>query len=148
MNAGADAKVGAAAADVAGHGVVDVFVGGLGIFGEEGGSGHELAGLTVAALGDVEFTPSFLEGMGSIGREALDGDDGLAADAGDRSHAGLDGLTAYMDGAGAALADAATEFGANEVEVIAEHPQERGLGSHVHGAGLAVNLEGELSHGS
>jgi hypothetical protein len=53
-----------------------------------------------------------------------------------------------MNGAGAALADAATEFGANEVEVIAKYPQKWGLGSHVHGTGLAVNLEGELSHGS
>ena len=140
MNAGADAKVGAAAAHVAGHGVVDVLVGGLRIIGKEGGSGHELAGLAVAALGDVEFTPSFLEGMGAVGRKALDGDDGFATDAGDRSHAGLDGLTADMHGARAALADAATEFGANEVEVIAEYPQERGLGSHVHSAGLAVNL--------
>lgn len=53
-----------------------------------------------------------------------------------------------MHGASAALADPAAEFSADEVEVIAQNPQKRGLGSHVHGAGLAVNLEGELSHGN
>jgi hypothetical protein len=58
----------------------------------------------------------------------------------------LDGLAADVNGAGAALTDAAPEFGADEVEVVAEDPEERGLGSHVHGAGLAVNLQGELSH--
>ncbi len=66
MNAGPDAKVGAAAAEVAGHGVVDVFVGGLRVIGKEGGSSHELAGLAVTALGYIELAPSFLEGMCSV----------------------------------------------------------------------------------
>lgn len=78
MNAGPDAKVGAAAAKVAGHGVVDIFVRRLRIIGKEGGSSHELAGLAVTALGYIKFTPSFLQGMCAVGRETLDGDHGLA----------------------------------------------------------------------
>ncbi len=53
-----------------------------------------------------------------------------------------------MDGTSAALSDSASKFRADEFEMIAQNPQEWGLGSHVHGAGLAVNLEGELSHGN
>jgi len=146
VDAGTDAEIGAAAAEVAGHGVVNVLVGGLGVVGDERGGGHDLTGLAIAALGDVEVAPGFLERVGTVGGKTLDGDNRAPTDTGNRSHAGLNGLAADVDGAGAALADTAAELGADEVEVVAEDPEERGLGCHVHGAGLAVNLQGELSH--
>src|SRR5690606_20676218 len=61
LDALADAGVGTAAAEVAGHGAVDVGIARLRVVGEEGGGGHDLAGLAVAALGDVGVAPGFLE---------------------------------------------------------------------------------------
>ena len=58
---GADAGVGAAAADVARHGVVDVAVGGMRVGGEERRRGHDLARLAVAALHHVEVEPGLLD---------------------------------------------------------------------------------------
>ena len=51
-----------------------------------------------------------------------------------------------MNGAGTALADAATEFCADEFEMITQHPKQRGVGGHIHGTGLAVNLEDIFWH--
>src|SRR3989449_10190217 len=53
---GADARVGAAAADVAPQRRVDVGVGRVRLGREERGGGHDLAGLTVAALRSEEHT--------------------------------------------------------------------------------------------
>lgn len=55
FDAGANAHVGAAAAQIAGHGAVNIFVRRLGIVFKQGGCGHDLAGLTVTALGDIEL---------------------------------------------------------------------------------------------
>lgn len=52
-----------------------------------------------------------------------------------------------MNGAGAALTDAAAEFCADEIEMIAKYPQKGSVGGHVHSVGLAVYLQGEFTHG-
>src|SRR5258708_25152965 len=69
----ADALVGAAAADVAAHGIVDVGVGGVGLLRKQRNCGHDLAGLTVTALRNVFFHPGLLDGMAAVGRESLHG---------------------------------------------------------------------------
>src|SRR5580693_10591089 len=102
MNGFANALVGTAAADVAAHGVVNVGVGGLGFFGEQGYGGHDLPGLAVAALGNVFFHPGLLDGMAAIGGEAFDGGDFFARDAGDRGDAGTRGFAVDVHGAGSA----------------------------------------------
>jgi hypothetical protein len=51
-----------------------------------------------------------------------------------------------MNGAGTALADAATEFCADEFEMITQYPKQRGVGGHIHGTGMAVNLEDIFWH--
>src|SRR5271155_5264090 len=61
MNGFANALVGAATADVAAHGVVNVGIGGIGFFGGQRDRGHDLAGLTVAALGNVFGDPGLLD---------------------------------------------------------------------------------------
>src|SRR5271155_3193731 len=61
MNGSANALVGAATADVAAHGVVNVGIGGVGFFGGQRDRGHDLAGLTVAALGNVFGDPGLLD---------------------------------------------------------------------------------------
>src|SRR5215471_6715597 len=70
----ADALIGAAPADV-GHGLVDVLVGGLRIPREERGRRHDLTGLAVPALRDVDGRPGFLDWVRAIGRQAFDRDD-------------------------------------------------------------------------
>src|SRR5262245_9127161 len=56
----ADAHVGPAAADVAGHGRVDVGIAGLRRGVEQGRRGHDLARRAVAALHDLEVQPGLL----------------------------------------------------------------------------------------
>jgi len=51
-----------------------------------------------------------------------------------------------QDGAGAALGDAATEFGARQTEIVAQDPKHRRVGPHIDGMGLPVHLDAELRH--
>ena len=125
MDCAPDARVSAAAADVAAHGFVNVFVGGLRIFFEEHGGAHDLTGLAVAALRNIDFNPGTLEGMGKIGREAFDGRNVFAFDSGEWSDTRADGFAFEMDGAGAAKRHAASEFGSSETERIANDPEKR-----------------------
>ena len=63
----ADARVGAAAADISLHGHIDIFVGGMGIFFEQGGGGEDLSALAVAALRHLFSNPCLLHRMGVVG---------------------------------------------------------------------------------
>ena len=65
MDRGPHLVVGAAAADVGDVGV-DVGVGGLGLVGEQCGSGHDHAGLAIAALRDVERQPCLLHRVRAV----------------------------------------------------------------------------------
>jgi hypothetical protein len=89
---------------------------------------HDLARLAVAALDDVEVDPRLLHRLGGARRQAFDRRHALARDADTGAEherrARLD-----VDGAGAALGDAAPVFGARETEVVAKHPQQRVSGS-------------------
>src|ERR1700728_5289994 len=66
VNGFADAEIRAAAADVAVHGGVDIRVGGMRILREQGGGGHHLSGLAVAALRDVDFLPRDLDRVRAV----------------------------------------------------------------------------------
>ena len=56
----ANAQVSAATAEIAVHCLVDVAIGGAGVLGKQGGSRHDLSGLAVPALRNVDFEPSLL----------------------------------------------------------------------------------------
>src|SRR5207247_8881066 len=72
----ADACIGATAANVARHRLVDIAVGGRGVLHQQRGSGHDLAGLAVAALHDLEVEPRLLHLLtDGCGSDALDGRD-------------------------------------------------------------------------
>jgi hypothetical protein len=79
LMAARNALVGAAAADVARHGVDNLLVSRHGRLCEKGGGLHDLAGLAVAALRDVAGFPGALNGMGAVGAQALDRDDLMAS---------------------------------------------------------------------
>ncbi len=75
---GDDVGVGAAAADVAGHGFLHVVVGRAAGFFEESDGGHDLAGRAVAALVAVLSTKAACMGCIAGLAEAFDGGDFVA----------------------------------------------------------------------
>src|SRR5262245_44591048 len=116
-----DSLVRAAAADIEFEGVVDLFIAGVGVGGEEARGGHDHAALAVAALRDFFLDPGFLERM--VG-QALDRDDLAARSGSGGCHARLDGNAIDVDGANAALGDSATELGAGEIEHVTDDPKQ------------------------
>ena len=110
---------------------------------EQRGGGEDLAGLAVAALGHVDLLPRHLDGMEAVGREALDGGDGLAYDGTDVGDARARRLAVQQHGACAADTHAAAVLGAFEVENVAQHPEQRGVLRHIYGHRHVVDLEFE-----
>src|SRR5258706_229930 len=99
VHGGADALVGATAADV-GHGLIDLLVAGVGGLGERRGRRHDLARLTVAALRHVLHLPRFLHAVargGCRGRQTFDRRDLGGADGGDREDAGAGRFAVQVD---------------------------------------------------
>src|SRR5438270_3234521 len=140
----ADTLIGAAAADV-GHRLVDVLVGGLRVLLQKRRGRHDLSRLAVAALRHVECRPCLLHGMRAGGRKPLDGDDlvgGLQRT--DGNGAGAPHFAVDMHRAGAALRDAAAVFGAGEAHLLADHPEQRGVGLRLHVTEPAFDIV--LSH--
>src|SRR5436190_18526942 len=116
MNRGADAAVGSAAANVAGHGVIDIRVRWLWIFRKQCRRAHDLARLAVAALRHVLGDPGLLHGFADVTRADLfDRGHLLAGDSRHRRHAGTRRSAVDMHSASAALRDAATELRAGEI---------------------------------
>src|SRR6266581_8056434 len=75
----ADSHISTAATDVPRHGGVDVAVGRVGVGGEQCRCGHDLAGLAIAALRDLEIEPRLLNlPAGGRGTDGLDRGDALA----------------------------------------------------------------------
>src|SRR6185369_11333623 len=141
MDGAADPEVGGAAAEVPRHRRVDVTVRRIRRLREERGSGHDLPGLAVPALGNVDLLPRALERVAAVLRQALDGGDAGAAHRGDGSDAGAASLAVDEHGAGAALGDAAAELGSLEVQSVAERPEERYVLRSLQRTGLSVDLE-------
>ena len=133
----ANALVGPAAADVGCHCLVDVGIAGLRILGKQGCSLHDLPGLAVAALRNVDLLPRNLQWMASIRREPLDGGDVLAFNRSDAGHAGTFRLTVHVNRAGTATVHAATEFGSGESQCVPERPEQ---------GSLRVDLNRSFSH--
>src|SRR5882762_10423195 len=102
-----DTRIGTAAADVAGHGIVDVRIARPGRRGEQCACRHDLARLAVPALRHVQRLPSRLDfltrGRGSDG---LDGGDPPAGRRGHRGDAGPYRLPVDVNRARAAKARA------------------------------------------
>src|SRR5881397_381877 len=145
MDGGADALVRAAATDV-GHRRVDVGVGGMRILREQRRGGHDLPRLAVAALRHVFLDPRALHRVRAVLGEPFDRGHTFAGDRGYGQHAGARRDAVQVDGAGAALGDAAAELGASETEGVAQHPQERRVGGDADRFALAVDGESDCGH--
>src|SRR6267378_3872432 len=105
LDGSANTRIGAAAADVAGHGAVDVGIARLGVCGEQRARRHDLPRLTVPALRHVEREPGRLDFLaGRRGADGFDGRDALADRGRDRRDARARRLSVDLDSACAAEA--------------------------------------------
>src|SRR6195256_3064563 len=141
MDRGAYALVGAAAAQIAGHRGVDVGIRRLRGVRQQGRRRHDLTGLTIAALRDVQLDPGLLYRMAAIGRQTLDGGHAPRADRVHRRDARADWLPIQVHGARTAQGHAAAELGAGQAQRVAQHPQQRHVGIDIDFGVLAVDAE-------
>src|SRR5882762_1721626 len=138
----ADSHISATAADVPRHGGVDIAVGRVGLGGEQRRCGHDLAGLAIAALRNLQLDPGLLDLLaGGGGTDSFDRSDALAGRGRDRRDARAHGLAVEVDRARAAQSEAATEFRAGHSEHIAQHPEQRRVVVDIDAAGFAVDCQ-------
>src|SRR5882762_1534610 len=136
----ADSHISAAPTDVPRHGGVDIAIGRVRVGGEQGGGGHDLAGLAVAALRHLQLDPGLLDLFaGGCGAYRLDRGDALAGRGSDRRQARAHRLAIEVDGARAAQAEAAAEFRAGHPEHIAKYPKQRRVVVDIDASNFAVD---------
>ena len=134
-------RIGAAAAQIARHRAIDVFVGRFAIDAQQGSRRHDLAGLAVAALRNLMFDPRRLHGVHRLRRpQPLDRGD-VAADIADLQRAGPHRLAIDMHGAGATHRDPAAIFRAGDAKLVAQDPKQGHVGLDIQPVGLAVDLQ-------
>src|SRR6267378_4677042 len=127
MDRGSDPRIRAAAAEV-GHGLVDVPVRRIGLRAQQRHCGEDLAALAVSALRHLMLDPGLLHRVELPAlRKAFDRHDALASGCGRRERARAHRLAVHVNGAGAALPDAAAELGTLHVEHVAQQPEQRHL---------------------
>src|SRR6185436_16013790 len=124
-NGRVDALIAAAATEVSGHAGGDLLVGRRRFFRQQRRCLHDLAGLTVPALGHTDLAPGNLDGMLVLGMQAFNGGDGLAGGFRHLHHARTLGRAVDMHRACAAQADAATKLGPGYGQLVAQVPQKR-----------------------
>jgi hypothetical protein len=73
MNRAANSRVGTAAEDISGHRGIDVGVVRAGIALEKRDRGHDLSGLAIAALRNVDLQPGFLHRVAAIVGQPFNG---------------------------------------------------------------------------
>ena len=146
MDGGTHTGIGAAAANVR-HGCIDVFVGGLGFLFQERNGCQHLTALAVPALGYLVVYPSFLDGVKfALGGQTFDADHLLSCSRGYGVRARAYGLAVKQHGTSTAQGNAATIFGAFDIEFIAKCPQQWHLGFDIELVGLSVDVEFHSGH--
>src|SRR6266850_911483 len=132
---------GATTADV-GDGLVNVLVGRLRLFLEQRRHRHDHPALAITALRDIVGDPGLLHFVQcAILGQSLDGGDLLADGLADHDAAGSHRDAVNMNGAGAALCNAATIFGAGQPGVFPDCPQKRRIGLDIHVESFAIDNE-------
>src|SRR5439155_10293447 len=103
---------------------------------------HDHAALAIAALRHIVGDPGLLHLVQcAIAGEAFDGGDLLAGGFADRNAAGAHRHAVDMDGAGPALCNAATVFGAGQSNVFPDCPEQWRVVFDVHVDCFAVDCE-------
>src|SRR5258708_2852777 len=121
-----DAEVGATAAQVVGQRGADLGLGGMRLRREQGRRLHDHAVDAVAALCSLLLDERLLQRVRLLGRtQALERDHLLPLCCRRRVHTGADRLAVEVHGAGPALRETATETGAVQPQIVAQHVQKR-----------------------
>src|SRR5271170_5414910 len=107
LDGGGDALIATAAADVAAHRTVYLVFGRVLVGRDQCGGLHDLAGLAIPALRDIQGAPGFLHRVIALRIEPLDRGHGPAGDIVYGGDAGAGGLAVDMDGTSAAKRNAA-----------------------------------------
>jgi hypothetical protein len=118
-----DTLVSTAAAYVPRHRVTYLVARRFWILDQERSRLHDLTGLAIAALRDIEVAPSFLNRMIARRMETLDGRDLPVGHVGNRGDTGAYGLLVDKDGASTAEGLAAAKLGASQSHLITEKPK-------------------------
>src|SRR3984893_3152954 len=138
-----------APAVVARQGLIDIRVGGRGDLGEQRRGGHDLAGLTVTALDDLEIEPCLLDLPATWrGTDPLDRGDRVTDGGAHRHHARAARTTIDVHRARATQRSAAAELGPSHGEQVAQHPQQRHVRGRVHRVIVAVDFQCNHRHPS
>jgi hypothetical protein len=120
FNGAHHAHVSEAATEDMGQGLLNLSAGGVGIMVEKGLGSKDDAAEAKAALRRLFLNEGLLDGMRLLWRtQAFQGHNFGCADGAEWSNAGTSCLTIHEDGAGAALTQAAAEFGAAQLEFVA-----------------------------
>jgi hypothetical protein len=109
MNCGSNAYIGRAATEIC-QLPADVLVGRMRVLGQQVCRRHDHPGLAIAALGDVEIDPSFLNWMIAVRGQALDRRYAFSLGYADRHDAGSSRSILDMHRAGPASPDTAPEL--------------------------------------
>src|SRR6266850_137027 len=141
-----DLRVTGAAAEVAGERFADPLARRRGIVGEQRLRGEEDSRRAVAALGGAQLGERLLQRVqpGAVGH-ALDGRDLALLEVGRQRDARQHRRAVDEHGAGAALPELAAVLGADEIEVLAQHFEERLVDGHEQLARFAVDAEADAN---
>src|SRR5512138_265745 len=142
VDRGADALIGAAAADVAGHCGIDLRIARALVALEQRDRAHHLPALAVTALRDVVLDPGVDHRAAHRIRDlALDRAQVAASRGRQRCDARAHRRAIEVHGARAAQRGAAAELGAGHADVVAQHPEDRCRRIGVDRDRFAIELE-------
>ena len=109
MDCSPDARIGTATTDIAAHRRIDIRVGGVWRLFQQCTGRHQLSGLAVTTLDDIDIGPGTPKSVGLFALQTFDGGDFAPANRRERRHAGAYGYAIQVYGAGAAQRHTATE---------------------------------------
>jgi len=140
LDGGGDPLIATAAANVAAHRVVDLGLGRVLRRRQERCGLHDLAGLAVAALRDIQGAPRLLHRVIAVAVEPFDRRYRTTADIADGRGAGSGGFAVDMNGAGAAERYATAVLRSGEPQLVPQILEERHRWIAIEGLRLAVDL--------
>src|SRR5882672_11166463 len=132
VNCGPNTLIGATSAHIAGHRGIDVGIAWLRRCGKQRRRRHDLTGLTIATLDDVELEPRLPQRVPNRRlADRLNRGDSFVADGVDPRDARARRHAVDMHGARTAQRDAASELRATHAEHVAQHPEQGRVGIDV-----------------
>jgi len=141
LNGGDDAWMGSTAADISLQGLYDFRLTGIGIFLQERDAADDHSGSAIGALECALIEKGLLYGMKlAVLLEALNSENGFSCSVADGELAGTPRRAIEQNGAGAALAFAATVFCSSEAKLFAQSKEQSCVGAGNENPAFSVDL--------